>query len=121
VGCRRRRALGRRRSLGGCPERNRLILIILAGLKPVERSLFTNRRQRMITLLIDRQSASLLAVEAAIEETGLRPQHILIQCGDRPEENRVQIALNHVRNKLLLPLAERPRQISGVREISDSG
>jgi putative Mg2+ transporter-C (MgtC) family protein len=98
-----------------------LILIILAGIKPVERHLFADRRQRTITLLIDRQGASLLAVEAAIEETGLRPQHTLIQRGDRLEEDRVQIALNHAPNKMLLPLAERLRQISGVREISDSG
>jgi hypothetical protein len=56
-----------------------LILIIMAGIKPVERRLFTDRRQQTITLLIDRQDASLLAVEAAIEETGLRPQHTMIQ------------------------------------------
>jgi len=98
-----------------------LILIILAGIKPVERRLFTDRRQRTITFLIDRQGASLLAVEAAIEETGLRPQPTLIQRGDRLEEDRVQIALDHAPNKMLLPLAERLRQISGVREISDSG
>ncbi len=97
-----------------------LILIILAVIKPVEKRLFNNRRQRIVTLLIDRQEASLLAIEAAIEETGLHAQQILVQRGDKSDEDRVQINLNHAQNKML-PLAEKLRRINGVREISDSG
>lgn len=97
-----------------------LILIILAGIKPIERHLFASRRRRTLTLLIDRRNASLLEIEAALEETGLRPQHILIRRGDNPEEDRVQITLSHAQDNILLPLAERLRRISGVREINDS-
>ncbi|MGE0129824.1 MAG: MgtC/SapB family protein [Blastocatellales bacterium] len=98
-----------------------LILIILAGIKPIEKRLFVNRRQRTLTLLIDRQNASLLEIEAALEETGLHSQRLLIQRGDNPDEDRVQITLNHAQDSKLLPLAERLRRINGVREISDSG
>src|SRR5262249_40329223 len=73
-----------------------LIVLILAGLKPIERRLFLARRQGppLLLLVIDRRETSLLAIELALEAANLHLQQMLIQHGDSPDEDRLQITVN---------------------------
>jgi putative Mg2+ transporter-C (MgtC) family protein len=97
-----------------------LIVIILAGVKPIERRLFLNHRPRSLNIVIDRE-ASLFSIESAVEESNLRLKHIVIQHGNTPEENRVQIILAQTHQKNLLPLSEKLRALPGIREVSYNG
>ena len=97
-----------------------LVVIILAGIKPIERRLFLARRQGppLLTLIIDRRETSLFAIESALEAANLHLQRMLIQHGDSPDEDRLQITVNRTREVSLLSVTEQLRRIPGVREIS---
>jgi putative Mg2+ transporter-C (MgtC) family protein len=96
-----------------------LIVLILAGLKPIERRLFLARRQGppLLLLVIDRRETSLLAIELALEAANLHLQQMLIQHGDSPDEDRLQITVNRTRSLSVLSVTEQLRRIPGVREI----
>ncbi len=97
-----------------------LVVIILAGIKPIERRLFLARRQGppLPILIIDRRETSLFAIELALEAANLHLQRMLIQHGDSPDEDRLQITVNRTRNMSVLSVTEQLRRIPGVREIS---
>jgi len=96
-----------------------LIVLILAGLKPIERRLFLARRQGppLLILIIDRRETSLFAIESVLEAANLHLQQMLIQHGDSPDEDRIQITVNRTHNRSVLSVAEQLRGIPGVREI----
>jgi putative Mg2+ transporter-C (MgtC) family protein len=97
-----------------------LIVIILAGLKPLERRLFRTQRQKLPTLvlIINRRETSLFAIELALEAENLRLQRMLIQDGNHPDEDRIKITLNRARHMDVLSITQQLRRIPGVREIS---
>jgi putative Mg2+ transporter-C (MgtC) family protein len=96
-----------------------LVIIILAGLKPIERRLFTARRGQapLLILMIDRRETSLAAIEAALEAANLHLRRILIQHGKNPDEDRLQITVNDTHNTSILSVTEQLRHIPGVRKI----
>jgi putative Mg2+ transporter-C (MgtC) family protein len=96
-----------------------LVVIILAGIKPIEQRLFLARRQGppLLILIIDRRETSLFAIESALEAANLHLQRILIQHGDSPDEDRLQITVNRASNVSVLSVTEQLRRIPGVREI----
>ena len=53
-----------------------LIVVILALVKPLEKRLFRRQESRHVHILIDRQRASLLRIEAEIEASGLGVKQI---------------------------------------------
>lgn len=95
-----------------------LVLVILAGIKPLEQRIFQERRMRLIILVIDRREVSLFATESALEAANLRLQQMLIQHGDAPDEDRLQIRINQSKGTSVLSVTEQLRRIPGVREIS---
>jgi putative Mg2+ transporter-C (MgtC) family protein len=95
-----------------------LIVVILAGLKPIERRLFLARRAPLLRLIIDRRETSLFAIESVLEAANLHLQRMLIQHGDGPNEDRIQITVLRTRHTNVLAVAEQLRHIPGVREIS---
>lgn len=96
-----------------------LALIILALLKPLEKILFPNKSQRIITLIINRQQASLELIEQTLKEEKLMLSQIIIQRGDEPEEDFVKLMLSYGTPKEKLPgLMDKLRQIAGIQEIS---
>jgi putative Mg2+ transporter-C (MgtC) family protein len=96
-----------------------LIVLILAGLKPIERRLFLARRQGtpLLILVIDRRETSLLAIELALEAANLHMQQMLIQHGDSPDEERIQITMHRARSLSVISVTEQLRHLPGVREI----
>jgi len=96
-----------------------LIVLILAGIKPMERRLFRARRRQtpLLILIIDRRETSLFAIEAVLEAAHLPLQRMLIQHGKGPDEDRLQITVDRTRNTNVLSVTEQLRHIPGVREI----
>ena len=95
--------------------------MILAGVKPIERRLFANRRPRAVKLVIDRREISLSAIASAIGESRLSLRQITILPGDAPEEDHLEITLNRAQSQTLIPLTEKLLKIPGVREITQAG
>ena len=96
-----------------------LIVLILAGIKPMERRLFRSRRRQtpLLILIIDRRETSLFAIEAVLEAANLPLQRMLIQHGKGPDEDRLQITVDRTRTTNVLSVTEQLRRIPGVREI----
>jgi putative Mg2+ transporter-C (MgtC) family protein len=97
-----------------------LIVLILAGLKPIERRLFLARRQGaapLLLLVIDRRETSLSAIELALEAADLHIQQMLIQHGNSPDEERIQITMHRARSLSVISVTEQLRHLPGVREI----
>jgi hypothetical protein len=59
----------------------------------------------------------LSAIEAALEAANLHLQRMLIQHGDSPDEDRLQITVHRTRHMSVLSVTEQLRRIPGVREI----
>jgi len=97
-----------------------VVLIILVGVKPIERRLFRNRRPRLVFLRVNRPEISLLTIESAIVETGLQLRNIQIEPGESDNEENLQLTLDPVAPEELILLIEKLRAISGVREIRHS-
>lgn len=96
-----------------------LALIILALIKPLESMLFSAKRPRVITVIIDRKQTSLASIEEALEQEQLVLTQIIIQRGEAPDEDYIKLMLSYATPKERLPaLMDRLRNISGIREIS---
>jgi putative Mg2+ transporter-C (MgtC) family protein len=97
-----------------------LIIMILAGLKPIERRLFVTRRRQLplLILVIDHRETSLSAIEAALEAANLHLQRMRIQHGKGQDEDRLQITVDNAHKTRVLSVTEQLRRIPGVREIS---
>jgi putative Mg2+ transporter-C (MgtC) family protein len=95
-----------------------LVLLVLAGLKPIENRFFLHRRTRLLTLTVERRTSSLYAIEAAIEAVGLRLERVLVEPGFVPEEHRMNLVLSRPRRETLDTLIDSLRQLAGVRQIA---
>ena len=95
-----------------------VVLIILVGVKPIEKRLFTDRRSQNITLLVDRKKVSLQTIESSIEQVELQMLHILIQPSDMTGKERLQITLGRAKNEKIVQLIEKLRETPGLIEIN---
>jgi len=94
-----------------------LVVLILAGLKPLERRLFATRRRQppLLLLLMDRQALSLPAIEAVLDAANLPIQRILIQPGKAPDEARLQLTVAAAHTTHVLAVTEQLGRLLGVR------
>ena len=96
-----------------------MMLVILAGIKPVERRLYVHRH-RSLSLVVDQRSTSLLAIKSAVEECGLMLEHVLILPGSAPDEDCVKLKLRRTKGENYLALVESLRHIPGIQEIDST-
>jgi putative Mg2+ transporter-C (MgtC) family protein len=94
-----------------------LILVILAGIKPLERRLFPKRRAPRIFLTVDRRETSLVAVMTEVEAAGLRVLQVVTEREDAPHRDRIQLFLPRSPEPALIALVDRLRAIPGVHKI----
>jgi putative Mg2+ transporter-C (MgtC) family protein len=94
-----------------------LILLILAGIKPLEKVLFKNRRTRYVKIIVG-QETTLMEVRAAINAAHINLKQIIIRDTDTEMEHEVELMLDKTNPKKLLPLAEELRNLKGVREVN---
>lgn len=94
-----------------------LILVILAGIKPLERRLFPRRRAPRIALIVDRRETSLVAVMTEVEAAGLRVLQVVTEREDAPHRDRIQLFLPRTPEPALIALVDRLRAIPGVHKI----
>ncbi|MEO6908221.1 MAG: MgtC/SapB family protein [Abditibacteriaceae bacterium] len=94
-----------------------LMLLILAGIKPLEKVLFKNHRTRFIKIIIGEES-TLMEVRTAINAAHINLKQIVIRDTDSEMEHEVELMLDRINPKKLLPLAEALRNLKGVREVN---
>jgi putative Mg2+ transporter-C (MgtC) family protein len=95
-----------------------VVLIILAGVKPLEQRFFTRRRPRHLTLLVDQQAGVLFAIESTVRTSGLSLERMLVHPGEPAEPDSVELVLHGTQDGNLLTLVDGLRRIAGVREIT---
>ena len=94
-----------------------IILIILAGIKPIERRFISVKQQRSLRILADRGSVSLESVHRALGSSSVRvKQFIMQQSEDNPELDDVQISLSRTSIDDFDTLCGKFRDMPGVRE-----
>ncbi len=99
-----------------------IILVILAGVKPIERRLFTLRQRREIRLIADRGSVTVRALEQTLGSSSNRIKKFVVQPPEHAAvTDDISIALARVSNTEFQSIRNRLLQVKGVRECSDSG
>jgi putative Mg2+ transporter-C (MgtC) family protein len=98
-----------------------LALAILAVLKPLERYLFARDRTSRLTLVVDRRTASMLAIESAMEAAGVGVERLSILPGVVPEEDRVRLYFARPQRAPLREALDALRAVPGVRAIHVNG
>ncbi|MEX3669805.1 MgtC/SapB family protein [Paraburkholderia phenoliruptrix] len=94
-----------------------IILVILAGVKPLERRFIAVKQQRSVQLLVDRGSVSLDSVHQVMGNGSVRvKQFIVQQSEDDSDLDEVSIALSRVTLGEYETICKRLESMSGVRE-----
>jgi putative Mg2+ transporter-C (MgtC) family protein len=95
-----------------------LILIILAGLKPLETRLHENRQRYQISLLADRGAITLQTVNEALGIGAVRvKQFIVLADKNYADREEIHITISRLSERQLTVICERLSQIDGVHEI----
>ncbi|WP_019937973.1 MgtC/SapB family protein [Bordetella sp. FB-8] len=94
-----------------------IILVILAGIKPIERRFISVKQQRSLHILADRGSISLDTVHSALGTSSVRvKQFIMQQSEESPDFDDVRIALSRTSTDDFDMLCSKFKDIPGVRE-----
>jgi len=94
-----------------------VILVILAGLKPLEKYLFSSRPPGQLLIVADRRSPSLADIESALAKTQIKLKRTLITPGKREDEIRMRLTLESGQKEQLLKAIEQVRALPGIREL----
>ena len=99
---------------------NIIILIILAGVKPLERRFIAVKQQRSLLVMVERGRASFETVHAALGTSSVRvKQFIVQQSEDDPELDEIRIAFSRATTSEFYAIRTRLEAMPGVRERQD--
>jgi putative Mg2+ transporter-C (MgtC) family protein len=99
-----------------------IILVILAGIKPIERRFITVKQRRQMTVLVERGTLTFHSLHDALGPSAVRvKQFVVQQCDDSPELDEVVIVLSRVSPQEYKAVCEQMRRFPGVREFRDNG
>jgi putative Mg2+ transporter-C (MgtC) family protein len=96
-----------------------LVVLILAGVRPIERRLFRRDRIKRLSVLVDRQYVSLLRVQSELEAAGVNVQKMTLTLGDTPASDQIDITfLRSMQKEAMLDVVSRLQTMEGVRSVS---
>jgi putative Mg2+ transporter-C (MgtC) family protein len=99
-----------------------IILVILAGIKPIERRFITVKQRRQMTVRVERGTLTFHSLHEALGPSAVRvKQFVVQQCDDSPELDEVVIVFSRVAPQEYKAVCEQLRQFPGVREFRDNG
>jgi putative Mg2+ transporter-C (MgtC) family protein len=94
-----------------------IILIILAGIKPLERRFITAKQRRQLTMLVERGTLTFHSLHDELGTASPRvKQFVMQQSDDANECDEVIITLHRVSNAEYESICARLRRLQGVRE-----
>ncbi|CAH2793506.1 MAG: Mg(2+)-transport-ATPase-associated protein MgtC [uncultured Caballeronia sp.] len=96
-----------------------IILIILAGIKPLERRFISVKQRRQLTLLVDHGTLNFHALHEVLGAGSVRvKQFVVQQSDDSPDLDKVQIQLSRVSSIEYEAICTRLRALETVREFT---
>jgi putative Mg2+ transporter-C (MgtC) family protein len=99
-----------------------IILIILAGIKPLERRFITFRQRRQLTLLVERGALTFHSLHDALGTSSSRVKQFVVQkSDDSPELDEVMIALSRVSSMEYEAICSMLRRLPCVKEFREDG
>jgi putative Mg2+ transporter-C (MgtC) family protein len=99
-----------------------IILIILAGIKPLERRFITFRQRRQLTLLVERGTLTFHSLHDSLGTSSSRvKQFVVQQSDDSPELDEVMIALSRVSSMEYESICATLRRLPNVKEFREDG
>ncbi|MFC0399699.1 MgtC/SapB family protein [Paraburkholderia rhizosphaerae] len=99
-----------------------IILLILAGIKPIERRFITVKQRRQMTLLVERGAMTFHSLHDALGTSSVRVKQFIVQQGDDSTEiDEVMITLSRVSSLEYKAICEQLRQLPCVKEFRDNG
>ncbi|HDR9845768.1 TPA: MgtC/SapB family protein, partial [Burkholderia multivorans] len=97
-----------------------IILIILAGLKPLERRYFTVRQRRQLALTVLGGTLTFDSLHAALGPDSARVKQFIVQRADETgEHDDVRIALARVSDLEFRAICDKLRALPGVTRFDD--
>lgn len=97
-----------------------IILIILAGIKPLERRFITFRQRRRISLLVDRGALTFHSLHDALGTSSSRVKQFVVQQNDdSPELDEVMIVLSRVSSMEYEAICTALRRLPVVKEFRE--
>jgi putative Mg2+ transporter-C (MgtC) family protein len=99
-----------------------IILIILAGIKPLERRFITVKQRRQLTMLVTRGSLSFHTVHETLGASSARvKQFVVQQTDDSADLDEVQITLSRVSSTEYQAICAQLRGLEQVQEFKEEG
>jgi putative Mg2+ transporter-C (MgtC) family protein len=99
-----------------------IILIILAGIKPLEQRYISVKQRRQLTLLVERGSLSFHSLHETLGPSSARvKQFVVQQSDDSPDLDVVQIVLSRVSSTEYQTICTRLRALEHVKEFKEEG
>jgi putative Mg2+ transporter-C (MgtC) family protein len=97
-----------------------IILVILAGIKPLERRFISVKQRRQLTMLVDRGALSFHALHEALGPGSVRvKQFVVQQSDDSADLDEVRVELSRASALEYRAICERLRQLEVVREFRE--
>jgi putative Mg2+ transporter-C (MgtC) family protein len=99
-----------------------IILIILAGIKPIEKRFITVKQRRQLSLLVERGSMTFHTLHEALDPASPRvKQFVMQQSDDDAQMDEVTITLHRVSSTEYAAICGHLRALQGVKEFRDNG
>ncbi|CAG4885819.1 MgtC/SapB family protein [Paraburkholderia saeva] len=97
-----------------------IILVILAGIKPIERRFITVKQRRQITMLVERGTLTFHSLHDALGAASPRvKQFVMQQSDDAPELDDITITLHRVSATEYAAICSQLRALPGVKEFRE--
>jgi len=94
-----------------------LIVVILAGVKPLERRFFSSRRPRFLSLSIDSRSVSIDRIEATVADVGVDLRRLIVRRSDVPDRESIELTIAGTSSERASRLVEAFRRSPGVADV----
>ena len=98
-----------------------VILLILAGIKPLEKRYFANRQRRELRLSVERGSMTLQALYLTLGPSSARVKQFVVQQVEGvADADEVTVTLARVSDAEFDEVRSRLKQMAGVRTVNDA-
>jgi len=98
-----------------------IVLVILVGLKPLERHFWSPRGGSEFVLVVDRQEASLALLQSELTSVGMAIRTVSVEPGDGNDEDEIRVGVHTAAPDQMLATLERLRSTKGVRSVEIRG
>lgn len=96
-----------------------IILIILAGIKPLEDKYKDKRHSCLLHIRVKHGQMKLDVLQKALGDSKARIKHFIVQQNEQPEYDDVSISLSRIPHRDVTEVMERLRQAPGIEEVRE--